>query len=148
MKRAIVSFIVCLALLTSCSKKQSAEDVVLGLIREYPIDSIVYSSRCEKVDEGYIDEQMLVLLFGVDEYPVDDFALVLYGKVDIVQEIGVFFTHNSDERMKVTMLLSERIALLDSLSNGEGFIKKYRSAIVYGFVDDPDRVISIFDKLM
>ena len=148
MKRAIVSFIVCLALLTSCSKKQSAEDVVLGFIREYTIDSIVYSSRCEKVDEGYIDEQMLVLLFGVDEYPVDDFALVLYGKVDIVQEIGVFVTHNSDEHMKVTMLLSERIALLDSLSNGEGFIKKYRSAIVYGFVDDPDRVISIFDKLM
>ena len=72
----------------------------------------------------------------------------MYGKVSTVRELGVFITRNSDERMKVTELATNRIRFLESFVDGEGFIKKYRTITVYGFVDDASRAEWLLDNLI
>ena len=149
MKRIIAAFLCAsLLMLTSCSRDASAEDVLTEFCREYPISASVYSSLSAEGEAGYIDSEMIRLLYGVDEYPTDEFALVLYGKVDTVREIGVFITKDGSERIVIAELLSRRISFLSSFSDGEGFIRKYRGVLVYGFVEDASYAEAIFDRIL
>ena len=50
--------------------------------------------------------------------------------------------------MKVYEIASERVELLSSLADGEGFVRKYKGVIVYGFVDDSAKAISILEKII
>ena len=149
MKRAVALLIIISILsLASCKSAPSATDVLSSFCSEYPIDSQIYSSLAEYGDDGYIDADMLRALYGVEKAPVDEFAVVLYGKVSTVREIGVFIASNSDERMKAYEFASERVDLLLSLADGEGFVRKYKGIIVYGFVEDNKRAISILEKII
>lgn len=150
MKR-IVALLLLLSLhlsLTACSKKQSAADILGEVCREYPISAQIYSSLSAEDEEGYIDAEMMTALFGMDSCPVSEFAVVLYGKVDTVREIGVFITDNGDERIRVSELLSRRISFLSSFSSGEGFIRKYRGVLVYGFVEDASCLEELLDSIL
>ena len=85
MKRmASVILFISIIFFTSCRSERRSDDILSNFCREYPIDSVIYSSFSHANDEGYIDEEMLFALYGVDEYPVREFSLVLYGKVDTV----------------------------------------------------------------
>ena len=148
MKRLLAMILSSIFLLTSCGAKTSAEEVLVGFCREYPITAQIYSSLREENESGYIDQEMLTALFGTDEYPTDDFALVFYGKVDTVREIGVFVTENGEDIIGISELLTRRIAFLSTFSEGEGFIRKYRGAIVYGFVEDASRIEKLFDSML
>ena len=149
MKRAVaVLIVVSLLTLVSCEATPSATDVLSSFCDAYHIDSQVYSSLSEYGDDGYIDSDMLRALYGMDDALVDEFALVLYGKVSTVREIGVFIARSGEERMKVYEIASERVELLSSLADGEGFVRKYKSVIVYGFVDDSAKAISILEKII
>jgi hypothetical protein len=137
-----------IALLTSCTESVSAIDIAVAFCGGYPIDAKVYSSSASEGEEGYIDAEMLNVMFGISERPVEEFALVLYGKVSTVRELGVFVTKNSDERMEITELAMSRISFLSSFVEGEGFVKKYRTVTVYGFVDDASRAEMLLDNLI
>ena len=148
MKKTL-SLILLLALifLTSCSKERSAEDIALAFCEAYPLEAQVYSSLSSEYDDGYIDEEMLTAMYGEVEIPAEEFALILYGKVSTVREIGVFIAKTSDERMELYELATNRIEFLSTFVEGEGFIKKYRGVFVYGFVDDALGAERIFDGI-
>ena len=147
MKR-IIALLVILSLvsLMSCSPSVSSEEILMGLCASYPIDSTVYSSLASQGAKEYIDAEMLKTLYRVAEAPCKDFSIVLYGKVSTVREIGVFVTHSSDERLKVLDIAGERVAFLRGFAEGETFVRKYKSVIVYGFVDDAERVVRILEE--
>lgn len=149
MKRTVcVILFASIIFLTSCKGGRSSDDILKDFCQEYPIDSVIYSSLAYENGEGYIDKEMLLGLYGLDEYPVKEFSLVLYGKVDTVREIGVFITESSEDRIELFEILSRRISFLSSFSDGEGFIRKYKGVIVYGFVMDAAYAESIFDKII
>ncbi len=139
--------LISLVFLTSCSQERHAEAIALEFCRVYPLEARVYSSLSSEYEDGYIDEEMLTALYGDAEVPTEEFALILYGKVSTVQEIGVFIAKTSDERMELYELATNRIELLSSFAEGEGFIRKYRDVFVYGFVDDRARAERIFDGI-
>lgn len=146
MKRTLsIILLLCLVFLTSCSPERRAEDIAAEFCRGYPLEAKVYSSLADEHEDGYIDAEILMALYGDDNVPTEEFALILYGKVSTVREIGIFITKTSDERMELYELASGRIKLLSSLTGGEGFIRKYRGVFVYGFVDDAERAKRIFD---
>ena len=134
--------------IASCSPKRDAEAIAFEFCLAYPMEAQVYSSLLHEHEDGYIDEEMLVSLYGDVEIPTEEFALILYGKVSTVREIGVFITKNSDERMKLFELATNRIEFLSSFFEGEGFIKKYRGVFVYGFINDAERAEEIFDGII
>lgn len=149
MKRtATVILFVSIIFLTSCRSEKRSDDILRTFCREYPIDSVVYSSFAHANDEGYIDEEMIFALYGVDEYPACEFSLVLYGKVDTVREIGVFITESADDRIELSELFARRISFLSSFSDGEGFIRKHGGVLVYGFVEDASYAEALFDKII
>lgn len=133
---------------TSCASRSRPCDVVSSICMEYPIDATVYSSTYLNGEKGYINSEMLLNLYDTDDLPADEFAIVLYGKVGNVREIGVFATSNGYQKLELITLISKRIEFLDSFAEGEGFVKKYRGAVAYGFVDNAEKVISILDKVM
>ena len=133
---------------TSCKTNNSAEDILLGFCAEYPIDSKIYSSVSDGVHTEIIDAEMLDALYGIKEIPIREFALVLYGKVNTVREIGVFITNNGDNEIEILELASKRIDFLSSFADGEGFIKKYRGVLVYGFVEDASYAEAVFDSII
>lgn len=137
-----------LLVMSSCSRSACAEDILTAVCREYPLDATVYSSHKREGEDGFIDGEMLVTLYGTDEGLTGEFALVLYGKVDTVREIGVFITEKGDDIIGIAELLRRRIDFLSSASDGEGFLKKYRGAIVYAFVNDSSRIEALFDSVM
>ena len=148
MKRLATLLLTLIFLFTSCGTRMSAEDVLSGFCREYPIDREIYSSVRGENEAGYIDSEMLTALFGIGERPADDFAIVFFGKVDTAREVGVFVIENGDSVIEITELLARRISFLSTFSDGEGFIRKYRGAIVYGFVEDASYVEHIFDGIL
>ena len=149
MKKTAVLLLISFALLlTSCSENVCASDVIDEFCREYPIDSLIYSSLSCSGEAGYIDGEMLRALYDIDEHPVREYALVLYGKVDTVREVGVFITENGEDEIILVDLLSKRLAFLGSFADGEGFIRRYRGVIVYGFVDNSDRAQEVFDGII
>ena len=149
MKRTIaLLLLLSLILITSCSKKRSAEDILLEFCEGYPISASLYSSLAREGDEGYIDDEMLYTLYGVESFPVAEFSLALYGKVDTVREIGVFLTGNGEDRIELSELLSNRIRFLSSFSDGEGFIRKYKGVLVYGFVENSSYAEELFDRII
>ena len=149
MKKAIsLLLLFSLIFLVSCKKTMSAYEIAHSFCEAYPLESKVYSSLRTQDEEGYIDDEMLTALYGTTDLATDEFALVLYGKVNIVREFGVFITRNSDERMKITKLATDRISFLSSFAKGEGFIKKYRNVTVYGFVEDAARAEGLLDSLI
>ena len=133
---------------SACSQRVCAKDVLSEFCTEYPIDREIYSSFDDEYGRGYIDKQMLTLLYGVDEYPVREFALVFFGKVDTVREVAVFITDSGDDVIKASEIATARIEFLSGFSDGEGFIKKYRGVLVYGFVEDAAYTEEIFDRLL
>ena len=134
--------------LTACSQKRSAEDVLTRYCEEHPIDQQIYSSLADEYDTGHIDREMLTSLYGDEEYPVRELALVFYGKVDTVREIGVFITSGGDDVIRASEIAAARIRFLSGFSRGEGFIKKYRGVLVYGFVEDASYTEEIFDRIL
>ena len=149
MKKAItILMLLSFAFLTSCTETKNPMDIALAFCDEYPLDATVYYSSAAEDENGYIDTEMLMTIFSINNHPVNDYALVLYGKVSTVRELGVFVTRNSNERMKVTELAPNRIRFLESFVDGEGFIKKYRTMTVYGFVDDASRAEWLLDNLI
>ena len=149
MKRTIaVLLLLSLIFITSCSNKRSAEDILLEFCKEYPISANFYSSLAHKDDVGYIDAEMLYALYGLEEFPTAEFSLALYGKVDTVREIGVFLTDMGEDRIELTELLSNRIKFLSSFSRGEGFIRKYKGVLVYGFVENSSYAEELFDRII
>lgn len=149
MKKAIsLILLFSLIFLTSCRKTVRAEDIALSFCEGYPLEAKVYSSLSIQGEEGYIDGKMLTALYGISELTVDEFALVLYGKVSTVREFGVFITKNSDDRMEIIELATNRINFLSSFAEGEGFVKKYRTVMVYGFVDNASRAEGLLDGLI
>ena len=148
-KNAVFLILILSLILTSCSRNRvSACGVIDDFCREYPISSQVYSSLSDDGDAGYIDSEMLGALYGIEEHPVREYALVLYGKVDTVREIGVFIVENGEDEIVLSELLSSRVKFLSSFVDGEGFIRRYRGVVVYGFVDDSKRAEKIFDSLL
>ena len=135
-------------LLTACGHTVRADDILAELCREYPIDRQIYSSLSDENDKGYIDSEMLRALYGISEYPVREFALVFYGKVDTVRDIGVFVIGRGEDVMEISELVARRISFLSSFSEGEGFIKKYKGALVYGFVESAADTEAIFDTIL
>ena len=149
MKKIIaVLLVISILPLSACKKTRSAEDILSELIKEYPIEATLYSSLCYEGDEGYIDTDMLSALYGVSEYPTRDFAVVLYGKVDTVREIGVFVTDGGDDVIRTTEIITRRISFLSSFAEGEGFIKKYRGVLVYGVVWNSSYAEELFDRIL
>ena len=137
-----------LLLVTSCSERICAEDILTLVCREYPLDATVYSSKRAETEDGFIDDEMLITLYGTSEMPTAEFSLVLYGKVDTVREIGVFVIDKGEDVIALAELLGRRLDFLSSASVGEGFLKKYRGAMVYAFVGDAERIETIFDGVM
>ena len=149
MKRIALLLVFCSLLsLLSCSYKIDAKDTVREFCSLYPIDTMVYSSFAKSYEDGYIDSEMLFTLYGTDDLPTEKFALALYGKVDTVREIGVFIIENGNDTIMLTELIRKRIDFLSSSVDGEGFIKKYKGALVYAFVDDADYARRIFDGII
>ena len=148
MKRLAALLSALIFLFTSCSVDVRAEDVLAQFCREYPIDAEIYSSLREENGSGYMDAEMLTALFGIAERPSDDFAIVFFGKVDKVREVGVFVIENGEDVIEISELLARRISFLSTFSEGEGFIKKYRGAIAYGFVEDSAYAERIFDSIL
>lgn len=149
MKRVFVFLLILIEIfLTSCHKRVSAEAILCEFSSAYPISATVYSPVRKNGEDGYIDEEMLFGMYGVTDHPTDEYALVLHSKVSTVREIGVFVTESGDERLRLYELLTDRIALLSSFADGEGFIRKYRAVVVYGFVDDSERALRLFDSLL
>ena len=146
----IVALILLLStlLLTACTQVRRSDEVLSAFCREYPIDRQIYSSLASEREEGYIDAEMLRALYGISEYPVRDFSLVFYGKVDTVREIGAFIIENGQDEILLTELISRRIGFLSSFAEGEGFVKKYRGVIVYGFVENSARAQELFDRII
>lgn len=136
-----------LLILTACEQKKSPEDILYEFMTEYPISANIYSSLCDEADAGYISEEMLAAVFGTSEPPTAEFALILYGKVDKVIEVGVFDVGGGDG-IGLTELITRRISFLSSFAEGEGFIKKYRGVLVYGFVRDAAYAEEIFDRIL
>ena len=134
--------------LTACTHKPCAKDVLSELCREHPITREIYSSLDGEYESGHIDQQMLNSLYGTEEYPVREFALVFYGRIDTVREIGVFITDSGDDVIRVSEMATARISFLSTFSGGEGFIKKYRGVIVYGFVEDASYTEEILDSIL
>lgn len=149
MKRTIaILLLLSLIFITSCSEKRCAEEILLEFCKEYPINASLYSSLAHKGDEGYIDGEMLYTLYGTDSFPTAEFSLALYGKVDTVREIGVFLTDMGEDRIELTELITNRIKFLSSFSRGEGFIRKYKGVLVYGFVEDSSYAEALFDRII
>lgn len=149
MKKTIaLLLLLSLIFITSCSEKRCADEILLEFCEGYPISANLYSSLAEKGDEGYIDTEMLNALYGTDSLPTAEFSLALYGKVDTVREIGVFLTGMGEDRIELTELLSSRIKFLSSFSSGEGFIRKYKGVLVYGFVEDSSYAEELFDRII
>lgn len=147
-KRFAIILLAIILSITSCAERVSAEHVLAQFCREYPASAEIYSSLSAKGEAGYIDREMLLALFGSDEYPTREFALVFYGKLDTVRELGVFVTENGDDVIEITELLARRISFLSAFSEGEGFIRKYRGVLVYGFVEDSAYVQEILDGIL
>ena len=149
MKKTIaLLLLLSLIFITSCSEKRCADEILLEFCEGYPISANLYSSLAEKGDEGYIDTEMLNALYGTDSLSTAEFSLALYGKVDTVREIGVFLTGMGEDRIELTELLSSRIKFLSSFSSGEGFIRKYKGVLVYGFVEDSSYAEELFDRII
>ena len=53
-----------------------------------------------------------------------------------------------DDELELTELISRRIDFLSSFTDGEGFIRKYRGVIVYGFVDNASSATALFDRII
>ena len=135
-------------LLTACTQVRRADDILLEFCREYPIDRQIYSSLANEREEGYVDTEMLRALYGITEYPVRDFSLIFYGKVDTVREVGVFIIGKGDDIVEISELVARRISFLSTFSPGEGFIRKYKGALVYGFVENASDTEAIFDSIL
>lgn len=149
MKKTVLAVLLLVScLLFACSHTSGAKEILLEFCAEYPIDADVYSSLLTERDQGYVDTEMLLSLYGVEEYPTRDFALVFYGKVGTVREIGVFVTETGAERAEIIELADNRISFLSSFADGEGFVKKYGEVIVYGFVEDASYAVGLFDGLL
>ena len=149
MKRTVaILLLLSLIFVTSCSQRKSAEEILLDFCKEYPIVTTQYSSLSQKDEEGYIDSEMLYTLYGVKSFPIAEFSLVLYGKVDTVREIGVFITSMGEDRIELAKLLSNRIKFLSSFCEGEGFIRKYKGVLVYGFVENSSYAEELFDRII
>lgn len=150
MKKALAAVLIILIALSlvSCSYDKSAEAVLHDFCREYPIDSRIYSSLADTWEAGYIDSEMLYALYGMDEHPVREYAVVMYGKVDTVREIGVFIIENGQDKILLTELISGRIGFLSSFAEGEGFVKSYKGVMVYGFVENSARAQELFDRII
>ena len=148
MRNFALILLILILLLTACGQNRRADEVLAGFCREYPIERQIYTSVADENDEGYIDSEMLMTLYGISEYPVREFALVFYGKIDTVREIGVFIIESGDDAIEVSDLAARRIRFLSSFSEGEGFIKKYRDVLVYGFVEDSSDTELIFDSIL
>ena len=146
----LISMLVVLSilLLTSCTERYCARDIANEFLLEYPLDAKVYFSDADEETDGYIDEETLTLIFDCNELPNIEYALILYGKVSTVREIGVFIIENGDDMMDISRVISDRIELLSSLCEGEGFVRKYKTVLVYGFVDDRERAERLFDKII
>ena len=146
----IVALILLLStlLLTACTQVRRSDEVLSAFCREYPIDRQIYSSLASERDEGYVDAEMLRALYGIFEYPVRDFSLVFYGKVDTVREIGVFIIGKGDDIIEISELVARRISFLSTFSKGEGFIRKYKGTLVYGFVENAADAEKIFDSIL
>ena len=148
--RRIVALTLLFAMLfiTSCSADADAETILSAFCREYPISAQMLSSLADEGEDGYVtDEVRDVIFYGYTDLP-REYALVLYGRVDTVLEVGVFLTDSADERMALYELLKNRIDLLSSLVEGEGFMKNYNGIFVYAFVDDTERAEKLFDSII
>ena len=91
---------------------------------------------------------MLTMLFGLSDPSGIEIAFVSYGDVGTVREIGIFSARGSEERMYLFELASDRISFLSTFVDGEGFVKKYRGVIAYGFVDDAIALQKALDALL
>ena len=127
----------------SCSRKErNAYDILLRFCEAYPLYGTVYNSG---TPEDELDD-ILTLLFEGEEgrVPRGNFAVMLYGSMDTVSEVGVFVTSFGHEIIDVIELAERRIGILDDSSEGEGFIIRDREVVVYGFVGDKDRAVRLF----
>ena len=148
MKKLLMLLFSLIFIFTSCYRAVNPKDILDGFCCSYGINAEVYHSGAQYGDDGYIDSEMLNSLYGIDEAFRYDFAIVMYCDVTRVREIAVFKADTGDERMYLFELITDRLRFLSSFADGEGFIKKYRGAIVYGFVDDADGVERAFDSLL
>ena len=144
-----IIIIVALMLLSSCGADYTdSYKVVSDFCSDYRISGRVYSSLSGEGEEGYIDPSMIHLMFSRTELLPDDYALLMHTRLDTVFEIGVFVTRSGDERMELSEMCLDRIALLSSLSRGSGEVMIKDNLLIYFFTEDFIGVKESINKIL
>lgn len=147
MKKILSVLLALLLLLSSCSRRYGAEEILLAFCSRFGIDATVYSSLCEEGEEGYIYPETLELLYGAGRISAREFAIAVYGNLFAARELGVFVLGGGADT-ELYELATRRIDLLSDLSSGEGFIKKYHGVFIYGFVDNAREAELVLDGIL
>ena len=144
---SLVLLITILVSMGSCYQRgeRDAYEMLVCFSEAYPIHGTVYYYDTPS-DE--LEGVLAVLFDGEEErIPRNNIAILLYGKTDEVSEIGIFVTSFAEEAMDIIELADRRIGVLESSSDGEGFIFRDREIVAYGFVGDKDRAIRLLKSI-
>ena len=136
-----------LAMLTSCKKQRSAEDILREFCLAYPIEGEIFVSLSDK-DGAYTDRDSITALFGDGFEPPHEYALIINSKINTVTEIAVFIIQSSAQRGHLSEFASERITFLESFLDSEGFMIRRGDVFVYGFIEDKERAVRIFEGIL
>jgi len=136
-----------LTMLTSCKRQRGAEDILREFCLAYPIEGEIFVSLSDN-EGAYTDSESIISLFGDGFEPPHEYALIINSKINTVTEIAVFIIQSSAQRGHVSRFASERITFLESFLDSEGFMIRHGDVFVYGFVEDKERAVRIFEGIL
>ena len=141
--RRICAVFLCLATvfaLFSCrARYDSSRSVIEAYVLESKDGGRIYGSAADEASLEYMSPELAMIMFGTAELP-SDFTILVNSRLDTVTELGVFRVESRDEGLRVTELASERVALLRTLSSGDGEVTVECNLVIYYFGADKNEI--------
>lgn len=147
-----LSFLVCLS---GCGREKDAVDLLRTFSASYGTVGVMYSPAIPEGEVGYMGSELYAALYGEDALEPQSYAILLSPSLSEVGECGVFLCGDTYEAARICEMCLDRIALIRSVSyagqieSGEGaFVRRFGTAVVYGFLDDGERAERIWKRLL
>ena len=123
MKRffCIIVFLAQLLALFSCESKKTSLDAILELKYIGKISGNVYFSGASEEEDGYIDSDLMKMLF-FEETPPKNFALILSPSVDFPYEVMLVIPDASEDVISLADTLRRRLVLLTADSGASPIV--------------------------
>ena len=147
-------FVLALVLLLSlvgggCQRQVNASSLMLTFADCYGIEGTVYTTEGRPWDAGYLSDEMLMGLYGVQPPIYRSAAVLLCSDLYTVRECGIFVCEDRDDALTTALLLDARIRQLARYDGKtEGDVLSFGNTVVYFSLPDANHARDIWWRLL